>query len=291
MNPFHFVKAFLVSIPTAWRARRYKEVQVQNSNNPPPKKSKFQWQGLKNILLVAIIVGGIGFGSFHIYEIFKPETVPGLILYKRSSLPLSKDQNVIFTQFRDLVEKSEEESRKENTSFGIVRLVEIQPNLQSANIWITDKLTNPGYAPLSMIERPVRNANTDSIQYYNRDGDPYDLVIKTWENSRRRSFLLELGKNVIPACSNIVAFRYDTQKYIVKADKIGRYLVDLGRLPSAKSGIFSVGVKLPEGAKIISFDPKDGLLTPSENTTMIAWLNSRIEKAGTQLSVSFMMSK
>ncbi len=285
MNPFYLFKALVVGVVDALRGGS------RGASSPKPCRRRMDFNSSPGkAFLVAAVLALVVFAGWRIHSSFQSEA-PAWLKSKSMTGPKlcgGVDPDLTWNQFVSLLEACRRESQKRKVPLGPVRFLQLQADNRQSLLWITEALSNPGFNPLSRVERQAgRMKEADLVGYYTMEGQPVRIELRN-ASAKTRGLVMTLclAQPLAPGDSEWF-LRVERQPGRVNVNKKGETEVFLGRLPKPDKAIQGWGVRWPEGATGVRRAPEIGAVALGSGRKAVGWINSRLETNPPPLRVTY----
>ena len=282
MNPFHLLKALLISMREGFRhvppgaAATAPRFKPQRKPLPPFPVS------LKWLFTLLFVAGAATFIALRWQE-SQPQGPPAWFhteTHSRPSLPIAP--------VKLLREACETEAAKTRLPLASLRMLVLADTNHPSVTWATEPAWNPGFNSITKVERQFPRRRDQWIGYYRLDGSPMRFALRSNPTHTNVLYItLNLDQPLPPGSTQIVFRAYESNVRL-RPLRDGSLDLPAGRIPRT-SGIAGAGVALPTGAELVRFNPPDGTKKTEGNTVIVYWLSTRLGTNPPPLSVEFKM--
>jgi hypothetical protein len=285
LNPFHLIKALFASLVEAFR--RGPEGPAYPGGLPPvapapkPRRERKplpRW--LKpafafSLLAVALVLIGVqlrrGDGD-------RPPSWVKIETLSSPALPS--------TAFRFLAEECAKEAARRHLPVVAMRALALEGTNGVALFWSTEPMVNPGFSPISQVDRKFQPRRDAWVGYYHLDGTPMRYTQRNNPAQTNSIFVsVHLDPPLAPGATQVVA-RVNKVVLRLRPNRAGNFEVFQGRFPPSP-GVMGCAVALPLNAEWVRMAPLSAAKKTEGDTTFVWWLSTRTESNAQPMSVEF----
>lgn len=283
MNPFHLIKALLISVFEAFRRvpDTLPTAAVPAAARPPPKKERKPLPpAVKATFTALLLLVAAGFITVQFRHAAGDQPPSWLKIENHASPTIPSDR------FKALVDECVRESARRRLPVGPVRFIALADTNGTSMAWSTETLTNPGFAPLAQVDRRFNLRRDTWVGYYRLDGTPMRYTQRTNPGQTNGVFiLLHLDQPLAPGATQVVA-RVDQVRFRLRPNRAGNFEFFQGRFPPS-STVSGTGIEIPRNAELVRLAPISGTRKTEEKSTFVWWINTRTESNSPPMSVEF----
>ena len=226
----------------------------------------------------------MGFTAYRGYRAFHETTPDWLRLHRQHSPTLPDEVRTPWLALRQQLDRDAKQTARPIKS---VQLVAIAKNGKQMVVYNLDKLTNPGFAPVSEITVPHWTSDQAIFGYYLLDGTPLTFVLRHHPAYPKVAFLaVETPEPLAPGTS-LAVLRAEKRPLELHPDAAGICPHYPPRVSRDEATINAIAIALPAGAILKTYRPEAGAYLTTKGAPFIGWINSRLDDRAPAPFVAF----
>lgn len=250
---------------------------------------RFLSGGWKYLVIVPLFLVAVGYAVRQCYVSFQ-EKPPDWLSQKERSTPSLTGLNrpdAPWRQFGKLLEQAQMQARRDKLPLNDVQFFELGKKAGEIIVWHAENVVNPGFGPLTRIERAFGMEPVNLIGFYTAEGKPIAFTVKSVAGKPKSFWVtIHIEKPLAPSESMILV-RKEKQKHASRPNPEGKFTFGLGRLGGPANTIQARGIRIPEGGALTGYTPQSGVNVTLNDTPTVNWVNTLVDQPGTPLSVTF----
>lgn len=277
MNPFYLIRALFAAFQEIFRRKPASAA----FSAPEARPARPRWPPwLKAAAAIALLAAAAAYVMWAYQKNFR-ETPPSWLKIETRTSPALRSP--AFTLLR---EECEREAARRRIPLDAVRVLDLANGADSSLRWSTDRIRNPGFAPMTRYEQLMNPRRDAWIGFYRLDGAPLRYSLRPSLTQTNSVFLaLHLDPPLAPGATQTIV-RVNRAVLRLPANRAGNFEVRQGRFPPS-TGVLGIGIALPPKGESIGMTPPGVTKKTADNRTLAYWINTRTDSNAPPLSLEF----